>query len=132
MKKELDKIRKFKYEISFDNVDNQIWKFNEEFVEWELRDEMCDYLTLDDAKHLFVLLGKYITAVEMRIWLRRCKTKNKRKCEKLETFHTGGVVFNWESKTTFALYYKKALKCKKYKKIKKSYWRAFSYILCSD
>lgn len=33
MKKELDKIRKFKYEISFDNVDNQIWKFNEEFVE---------------------------------------------------------------------------------------------------
>ena len=50
-----------------DNVDNQIWKFNEEFVEWGLRDETCDYLTLDDAKHLFVLLGKYITAVEMRI-----------------------------------------------------------------
>ena len=38
-----------------------------EFVEWGLRDETCDYLTLDDAKHLFVLLGKYITAVEMRI-----------------------------------------------------------------
>ena len=67
MKKELDKIRKFKYEISLDNVDNQIWKYNEEFVEWGLRDETCDYLTLDDAKHLFVLLGKYITAVEMRI-----------------------------------------------------------------
>ncbi|MCI6177696.1 MAG: hypothetical protein MR658_02515 [Campylobacter sp.] len=67
MKKELDKIRKFKYDISFDNVDHQIWKINEEFIEWGLRDEMCDYLTLDDAKYLFVLLGKYITAVEMRI-----------------------------------------------------------------
>lgn len=40
---------------------------NEEFVERGLRDEMCDYLALDDAKQLFVLLGKYITAVEMRI-----------------------------------------------------------------
>ena len=38
------------------NVDNQIWKFNKEFVEWGLRDETCEYLTLDDAKHLFVLL----------------------------------------------------------------------------